>query len=287
MTKHFLNIPAVYRIGTRWIGSLPLALSYFISQSIADLSYVCYRSAVRNVKQNLRLVFPDISEGDLSAIVVRLFRNYSKCLVDYGRFTHLDRHDILKRIASVEGRDNLDAALQMNKGVILLGVHLGNWELGGIFLSSYGLKTNVITNKDTDSEIDAMRKWYRELHNVSSITIGDSPFSAIEAVNALCNQEIIAMLIDRYNGSADSITTNLFNKPALFPTGPFTLSRLTGAPIVVAFVVRDGQGYKAIIEHPITVTSKENEYETLRKVVNIIEKYVRIYPDQWYNFVPI
>lgn len=287
MPKHFLNIPVAYKLGIKWAGYLPTFLSYAISRSIADISYVFYKSAVKNVKQNLRLVFPTFSEKKLSCITRSLFRNYSKYLIDYGRFAHLQKSAVIGQIACYKGKENLDAALQMNKGLLVLTAHLGNWELGGIFFGSYGLKTNVLTLRDENPEIDTIRKWYREAYGVKTITVGDSPFSPIEMVRALNNNEVIAMLIDRYHTGSDSITINFFHKPVPFPRGPFILSRLTGAPVVVAFVVREKNVYKGIIEGPFMVTHENEEYEILEKVIKILEDNIVMYPDQWYNFVKI
>jgi KDO2-lipid IV(A) lauroyltransferase len=104
---------------------------------------------------------------------------------------------------------------------------------------------------------------------------------------ALQDREIVAMLIDRYNDRRNCITANFFNKPTQFPRGPFILSRLTGALIIVAFVVREKNGYRGIVKGPFQVTSEGKEGDVLKKVIDILEGYIIKYPDQWYNFVPI
>lgn len=287
MSKHFLNIPVIYRLVTRWIGYLPTPLSYAISQNIADLSYMLYNSAVKNVKQNLRLVFPKLPDKKLSRLARGLFRNYSKYIVDCGRFANFNKKALIEQIVCYEGKENLDNVLQLNKGLILLTAHLGNWELGGMFFGSYGFKINVLTLPDENPEIDTIRSWHRSVYGVKTITVGNTPFSMLEMAKALDNKEIIAMLIDRYHTGLDSLTTDFFHKPTLFPRGPFVLSRLMGTPIIVAFVVKEKNVYKGIIERPLIVANENEEYETLKKVVNTFEKYILLYPDQWYNFIPI
>ncbi|MEW6419693.1 MAG: lysophospholipid acyltransferase family protein [Nitrospirota bacterium] len=287
MAEHFLNLPLIYRLGTRWISYIPTSLSYAISERIADVSYIFYKSAVKNVKKNLALAFPEASKRKLSKMTIQLFRNYSKYLVDYGRFTRFSQSDILKQIIHFDDKDNLNNILRLNRGMILLTAHLGNWELGGIFFKSYGIKTNVVTLPDENYKIEIIRSLYRERFGVKTITIGNSPFSSIELTRALYNGEVVAMLIDRYNDRPHSIIIKFFNKPTPFPRGPFILSRLTGALIIVAFVVREEDGYRGIVKGPFQVTSEKEEYETLKRVIDFLEKYIIIYPDQWYNFVPI
>lgn len=285
--RHFLNLPVVYRLGTHWISYIPKSISYAVSQRIADMSYLFYKSAAENVKKNLALVFPEASEKKLSLMTLQLFRNYSKYLVDYSRFTWLNKSDILKQIIYFDDKDNLNNTLQMNRGIILLTAHLGNWELGGIFFKSYGIKTNVVTLPDEDYEIGSIRNMYRERFGVKTITVGNSPLFTIELTKALHNKETVAMLIDRYNDRPNGITIEFFSKPTQFPRGPFILSRLTGAQIIVAFVVREENGYRGIVKGPFQVNSEKEEYEILKRVINILERYIILYPDQWYNFVPI
>ena len=287
MSDHFLNIPSVYKLGTRWIGSIPQSLAYALSQCIALVSYLSYKTAVFTIKSNLAIALPAASKEEIAELSMRLFRNYGKYLVDYGRFTSLGKESVIGKIVYYDGRKNLEKAIAMKKGIILLTAHLGNWELGGIFFGSSGLKTNVVTIRDSNSEIDSARRSYRERHDVNTITIGDSPFSTVEMLKALNNGEVVAMLIDRWKAGLDYLEMDFFGRPARFPRGPFTLSRLTGAPIIVAFVVREGEGYKGIIEKPLLVEEEGREPDALMSVVKILERYIIKYPDQWYNFTPL
>ncbi len=285
--RHFLNIPRVYELGTKWVGRVPRPIAYCLSQFIADLSFTFYRKAANNVFANLALACPKASEKELSAVARRIFRNYSKYLVDYGRFASQDRNSILASLVSFDGRENLEAAVAMKRGIILLTAHLGNWELGGIFFGSLGLKTNVVTLQDDDREIGDFRSSYRERYNVNTITLGDSPFSSMELVEALHNNEVVAMLIDRYHGRMDNISEVFFGKPTLFPKGPFTLARLTGAPIITAFVVREDAGYKGVIGPPLLIQDESGEGEAARDTIKMLEQYIIMYLDQWFNFILI
>ncbi len=287
LSRHFLDVPAVYKLGTKWIGAIPKSLAYAFSQGIAFVSYLAYRSAVENVRRNLMKALPGRSDKDISTLTLKLFMNYSKYLVDYGRFTSIRGENVTGKIAIFDGKKNLEAALAMKKGIILLTAHLGNWELGGIFFGNYGLKINVVTIQDSNARIDEMRRSYREQHNVSTITIGDSPFSTIEMLRALNSGEVVAMLIDRYQNGLDYLEADFFGQPSRFPKGPFTLSRVTGAPIITAFVVREGEGYKGIIEPPLVVKDEADEADAVKRVVRVLERRIVKYPDQWYNFRPI
>lgn len=284
MAKHFLDTPVVYKLGTRCIRYIPTFISYAFTRAIADISYFFYKTAAKKIHANFRLVFPDAADEELSRRTRKVFRNYAEYLVDYARFADLDRETLLEKIVHFKGEENLIEALNMRKGLILLTAHLGNWELGGIFFAAYGLNVNVLTLPDENAGIDMSRIEYRKRYGVKTITVGNSPLSAIEMIKALNDNEVVAMLIDRYTEDRDGVKVNFFNKPAMFPKGPFVLSRITGVPVVAAFVVKEHGEYIGIVEKPFIVANEEEEQKSLEKVVRIFERHVVNYADQWYDF---
>lgn len=286
--RHILGKPIVYRIGIRGIRYLPVWLSYWFARRIADISYLIYKKARCNVKNNIRTVFPDLPPEDIINLAVNTFRNYSTYLVDYGRFGFIERDSISNVIETVEGKENLDDALKRGKGIILLTAHLGNWELGGIFFGRHGIAINVLTFRDGIEKIDNIRDEYRRRHNINTIVLGDSPFSSLEILNALNRNEIVAMLIDRHLAGTDGFSVRFFNKPVYFPAGPLILAKITGATILPGFVVKkDKSAYHAIVGTPVIVESSDVLEHQAQKIMEIFEKQIKRYPDQWYNFVEI
>ncbi|MFQ5901087.1 MAG: lysophospholipid acyltransferase family protein [Thermodesulfobacteriota bacterium] len=287
--RHVLGRPIVYRLGIRGIRHFPTWLSYGVAERIADISYFFYKGARENVKKNLRRVFSDMSEKEISSIALRTFRNYSKYLVDYGRFRFLDKDSMFKVIRYIDGEEHIKQAMKKGKGILLLTAHLGNWELGGIFFGRQNIKINVVTLRDGIADIDKIRTRYRKFHNINTIVLGDSPFSSIEVINALHRNEIVAMLVDRY-GEEGGTKVEFFGRPTQFPVGPVILGKISGAPIIPAFVVKEGKdSYRAIVGKPIEIPSGGDTKIDLhlQQIVRVFEKYIKLYPDQWYNFVPI
>ncbi|WP_420266460.1 lysophospholipid acyltransferase family protein [Candidatus Magnetominusculus dajiuhuensis] len=280
---HFLNRPAVYRLGTKWAGHLPMPFAYAIADAAAGVSLLLYPRALKNTIENLRMVLQGESQGSLAASARKLFRNYARYLVDYAMFAFLPEDEILKKIVSFEGKDILDAAVNQGKGIILLTAHMGNWELGGLFLNSLGLSINVLTNRDENPGVDEARTRYRQRHGIKTITVGVStPLSSVELAGALFRGEVVAMLIDRHNPLMGNIEIEFFGKKADFPAGPFILSKMTGAPIITGFVVMEKDGYKGIIEGPFTVNNDIDG--AARKAIESLQRNIAKYPCQWYNF---
>lgn len=260
---------------------------YSIAVKIGEISYLFYGKARENINANLRRILPEADSATISLLSLKTFRNYSKYLVDYGRFSSLDRDTLFKEMVCVEGGGNIDEALGRGKGLILLTAHLGNWELGGIFFGRQEIKINVLTFRDGIVDIDDIKERYRKLHNINTIVLGDSPFAGIEVLNALGRNEVVAMLVDR--PEANGIPVTFFGKKTTFPQGPILLAGGSGAAIVPGFVVREKDGYRGVAEKPIYFDKDRGDTpeSVAASIVKVFEEYIRRYPDQWYNFVPM
>lgn len=286
-SQHFLAKPVFYKFVLSVARHVPSFLLYAIADRLTEFSYLLYSKARANVKANIRRVFPDAPEPEIKHIAFNVFRNYGRYICDYGKFLGGDRSLINRKFSVLEGEDNLKNALQMKKGIILLTAHLGNWELGGTFFSRNDIKTNVITLRDQDTGIDSVRTWYRKVHDVNTITIGDSPFSSLELISAINRNEMVAMLIDRYEMDKGGVEVEFFGSKTYFPVVPFWLGKMTQAPIVPAFVVKEKNGYRGIVEKPLIISNESDMQPVISSVVDIFEQYIKKYPDQWYNFVTI
>ena len=279
-------------MGMWGIGKLPRRFAYSMGAAIASATYRFYGVARDNVMSNLRLVLPGAGDSEIDALTRALFRNYSRYLIDFARFKTLDREGLKGVVSRVEGTENVNEALAGGKGLILLTAHLGNWELGGIFFGRQDLKINVLTVRDAVVGADEIRERYRGWHNINTIVLGDSPFAVLEVTKALGRGEVVAMLVDRPVDSAsgeEGVEVEFFGKPWQMPAGPMQLAKMTGAPIMPAFTVSEGDGYRAVAESLIYIDADREgaERAAAEKVVRVFEKYISEYPDQWYNFVSI
>lgn len=285
--KHILARPGVYNLGIWSAGFIPRRLAYAAAGAVADFSYAFYGTAAVNLKANLARVFPSADEAELDSLARRTFRNYSKYIVDYARFKTMDKAGLFRELVRIDGTGNIDSALSRGSGLILLTAHLGNWELGGIFFGRQDIKINILTARDSDAEIHAIKDRYRQFHNIKTIVIGDGPFSGLEALNALLRNEVVAMLVDR--AGPEGVSVPFFGQPARFPAGPLMLAAATGAPIMPAFVVRESYGYRAVADDLIYYdqASGDTDEKVAASVISVFERYIRQYADQWYNFVPV
>jgi len=280
--RHLLAAPWFYRLGFAAGRRVPLPVLYAIGDVLAMATYLACRAPARTLRANLARLLPGASNAARGRLARRIFRNYAHYLVDYGRFRWAPAGGFETVITGLEGEPNLQEAFAMERGVILVTGHVGNWELGGVFFGHQGVRVNVVTMPDGSRQIDAIRRRYRGQYAVNTIILDGSPFAPLEMMAALKRGEVVAMLVDRW-GKAGGVPAVFLGGTLDLPRGPFALSRATGAPILPAFVVRDGDTYRGIVEPPMVV-ERDDFAPYAARVSQALERVIRRYPEQWYSF---
>lgn len=280
--RHGLARPSTYKIGYSLGKWLPRGVLFVLADLLADATHWTNAEPARNLRANLRSAFPRGSEREVEDLSKKIFRNFARNLVDYGRFHTITDEPLDRLLPSVEHLHFLEESSAKGRGVILVTGHIGNWELGALLFSRLGFKVNVVTIPEGRERIDSIRGAYRMRQDIRTIVVDGSPFSSLEIVAALRRGEIVAMLVDRWEGT-DGVPAKFFGADHRFPRGPFVLSRATGAPVIPAFIVRDGNGYRGVIDPPLLMDGLDDE-SGARVVSESLERMVRNCPDQWYNF---
>ncbi len=275
----------LYRIGVFLALALPVRVSYPLASILADIFYYSSEKDRNAVICNMRIVLgPSADNKVVEATAKAVFRNFAKYLIDFFRFSKLDK-DYLNSHVEMEGINNFDDALSMGKGAIALSAHIGNWELGGaiVGLLGYPISGVVLTHKN--KRINDFFTNQRMLGNMHPIEMG----AALKGCyRALRNNELLALLGDR-DFSKNGINIEFFGKNTMMPKGPATLSHRLGAPIVPVFVVRlPDERFKIYVEKPFLCTPGLDEEAAIKeltvKCLRSIESCIRKYPSQWFVF---
>jgi len=133
-------------------------------------------------------------------------------------------------------------------------------------------------------------EWERQFREKFKIVYTtSSPFATLELASVLRRGELVGMQMDRFAGGPH-VMLPFCGKPAPFPLGPATLARATGTPLLPTFIIADADrtNCKFWVEAPIEVKHTRDRdadvREATERVVAVYERYVRTYPEQWFNF---
>ena len=242
----------------------------------------------RGFRENLRAV---TGRRNVEGLVLSGYYKFARNWCDIMLMMRLSGERLFALIGRQAGHGILDRVLAEGNGAIIISPHLGNWELGGLGLADRGYRINVMTFREPDERVNALREKARLERGIGFIYVDrddTSPLAIVEAVNALRRNEVVALLGDR-DGSSHTVTLDFFGRPTPIPVGAAYLALASGAPVLPVFVPLEGSRYATIMEEPVYFTGEHGRHgaairEGMERVLRVFEKYIRRYPDQWYNF---
>jgi len=274
----------LYRIARRLCLELPLKACYRIAVICADIYYFFARDDRKNLADNLRIVLGTNDKKLIKRHIKNIFRNFAKYLADFFRFSKLTQDYILSHI-TIEGKENVDKALANGKGAIMLGAHIGNWEMGAAVIASLGYPFYAIVLGHKDQKINNFFLYQRSITGVKVIFVGAQLKSCFRLLK---ENNLLAIVGDR-DFSGHGIKANFFGRPAILPKGPAFFSLRMGTPIIPTFLLRTKEDtFKLVFERPVESEStgdrEADVRNTMQKYLLVIEKYIKAFPDQWYAF---
>lgn len=180
----------------------------------------------------------------------------------------------------------------MKNGGFLVGAHMGNWEIASELLDNFSVTVNILMLEAEKAQIKRLMDDVQTNKRMNIISIQED-FSHLVAIQqALDRKELIVLHGDRFIGDAKSVKQEFFGKEARFPYGSFYLATKFNMPISFVFAFKENKShyhfyaseakiyptFKSINQRNEIVSSIVSEY------VNLLEKMVKKYPTQWFNF---
>lgn len=219
--------------------------------------------------------------------------SHSRLWIDLFRYASRKDVDVGALVAGRSGAEHLLAAKEAGRGALLLTAHVGNFELGGLFLRDLGLSAAVAYVPDPSPVVEAHRAEARAALGLAGIPVTSSPFAFVPLLRALREGRFVAMQGDR-DVSGTGRRLPFFGRISSFPLGPFRLAAASGAPILPVFILMEPDGrYRVTVERPIRLgpgpgsRSAPDERElsaALERWVGILTSVIAENPEQWYLF---
>lgn len=189
---------------------------------------------------------------------------------------------------TIRNNEVFDELLKQDKGFILAGSHIGNFELLGHCLKQNRKNINSIIFGGESQVLQAKRDATFEQNNVKLIPVTPDMAHLFALKNALDNGEIVTILCDRLFGSPKKMTMDFLGHSCDFPVGTFRMAVQLEVPMVSVFLMKEkGARYTGYLV-PLTIDSAAES--TTDKVKSLLSQYVKsledslqAYPEQWFN----
>ncbi|MDI6840385.1 MAG: hypothetical protein QMD71_06035 [bacterium] len=278
------------RIGIILKKILPNFLAYLIAITLGYLAYVILAQRRKILTQNIKhLVGSNKLIGTRHGVSLLVKETFVNFALDYMNFLAIPSMSItqIKGIGKAQGTSNLDKALSLKRGVILVSAHIGAWDLAGCFLTAVGYPT--ITIAESKGPGEKMFKLYSRLRGKTGmevIRLEDRDVTN-RVIEKLKQNKILTLLGDR-DLTGKGVKVKFLGSEYLLPKGPALLSLRYEIPIVTGYFLKKRKWYTGVIEPQIDFVRSGNLKEDIKCLTQLIAERLEIgiktYPTQWYVF---
>jgi KDO2-lipid IV(A) lauroyltransferase len=286
MAKSTLQINSEYLIARSLLALLavlPLPFALRAGSILGSIGYHFSGRLRRTGLRNLELAFPELDARRREDLLRGCFQNLGRLL---GVFSHFGKESpkALQALMECEGLEHLDAAIKSGRGVILFTGHVGAWELSSFGLSLFGYPLSFLVRRIDNPKIEALVERSRMRRGNRTI---DKRSAAREMLQLLQAGGTLGILVDLNTLDREGIFVDFFGMPA---STTFVLAKLalrTGALVLPVFAPWDKKRGRFLlkIDEPLNYNATGDEEEDMRRLTqlftSVVEKYVRLYPDQW------
>ncbi len=188
----------------------------------------------------------------------------------------------------IEGYEHFQTLTTQQPAFIQLSAHIGNYEIAGYSLVAeqkpfnalvfFGEKESVMLNR---------AKMFSSTH-IRMIPIKSDMSHLYLIDQAISRGEIVSMPSDRMIGSLKYVEHDFLDEKAKFPQGPFRVATMRALDVVAVNVMKTASKAYTIYVTPLRYDKSASRQAQIQQLsalyVEELERMVRMYPTQWYNF---
>jgi len=260
---------------------LPVTAIRTIGGPLGLIVYALDRRHRRIAVDNLVAAFPGRPARECRRIARHVYRHMGRLLLEILKLDGMPVPELLALIES-DGDDRVREAYRQGRGVLFFSAHFGYWEMFGVGhplrVSPFSYVERPLDNPHLD----------RMLSRVRGQT-GNSPIARQGGVRRmlreLASNRGVGLLIDQHIHGPDAINVQFFGRPAATTSALAAMALRTGAVVIPFFVLPLPNGrYRLIAEHPVPPPASDSPdavREFTQRCTDVIEMYVRRYPELW------
>ncbi|TVQ33752.1 MAG: hypothetical protein EA370_11510 [Wenzhouxiangella sp.] len=179
----------------------------------------------------------------------------------------------------VDGLDHLDQALARNRGVVMLGMHMGNGVAMATHLASLGYPMAVIYRESGKIPTDFFRDGIRSM-GLEAIPAVPAAVGVRRMLKALKENRVLFILMDQATKQG-GIPARFMGKNLNMPPGPVELARRTGAAVVPALLTGVEPRWRFRLDPAVQVDPELELSENVGFLTEIMQRHIESEPQWW------
>ena len=195
---------------------LPTSWALAVGRFIGLMAYTFDVKRKTQVYANLKVAFAESKfPREIKRISKDCFQRYGQNLIELFRLPLITTPESFRDTVEIEGKEHIQEALKLGKGVILLAMHFGSWEIASFSFAKLGHPYKVIVKPQKKySRMDELLNSYRTCGGQVVLSRG---MGTRDLLKSLKNNEIIGMVVDQ--GGRDGALVPFFGRKASMSDG--------------------------------------------------------------------
>ena len=191
------------------------------------------------------------------------------------------------RIAVERINVNSFQKIHASGGMLVLSHH-GNWAQSFKIFQTFDVRLNIVGDEAIDESIKKLETEGEANRRINIISMKNGMQAILDIARAINNKEILIIMVDRIRSDNKTVEVDFLGRKTLLNSGAFEIAQMRNIPIVGCDIVRDGDEKLKIQFSDIIASQKEGKKEAVldlaQQYANFLERVVREYPLQWFNF---
>jgi KDO2-lipid IV(A) lauroyltransferase len=225
--------------------------------------------------RNIKLAMPEMTDAERRHVLAGMWQNLGRVI---GEFPHVHRMVGLGQI-EFDGLENLRG---LDGGAILVGAHIGNWELGPYAALQEGHKVAAIY-RPLNNQLLAWLLARRQA-NYGGDIYRKGREAALGMVSTLRKGQVMCLLVDQQ--LREGMAVPFFGHPAQTSISHVKLAIKKQVPLIYMHTRRlNGSRFRVSISPPITLPNQDDDESVLAvasEINHTIEGWIRETPEQWF-----
>lgn len=271
--------PVLITLLIRSVGHLPLGATRSLGAAVGSLTYGLNGRSTKVTRANLALCLPQLSDDEREQLVKASLQETGKAAAEMCLIWRKDTAPRSGLIRSSEGDHLATEALEKGKGLLILAPHLGNWEVLGLHLATFGKVTNLYQ----PPKLEAMDELVRQGREKCGAQLVPTSAKGVAALlKTLKSNGISGILPDQNpNDEGSGIYAPFFGHPALTMVLANKLIQRTGCTALFAFAKRVESGFHIVFREPPEDIYSDDRATAAMALNKGIESLVMEAPEQY------
>ena len=265
------------------LGWMPRGLARCLAGGIAWTVYALFGRLRRVGERNLTLALPDLPSKTRRKILRGVYRHLGWQLVEFCRMPRYTTRNTENWIRT-EGLDHYLQARAKGNGVLILTGHLGAWELSSFYHSLMGHPMGMVIRRLDNRTLDEFVNSIRCLHG--NYVLHKDDF-ARGLMTAMRKGEAVGILMDTNMTPPQGVFARFFGVEACTASGLAHVALKTGAAVLPGFLLWEPAERRYVLHFgpelhfSRTGQTKEDVLAATQQCNDVLESWIRRYPDQW------